>query len=53
MNNNLDIYSMNGINNLAAIPMRREPSDKSEIVNQVLYGETFLILEKQENKIAS
>lgn len=48
MNNNLDIYSMNGINNLAAIPMRREPSDKSEIVNQVLYGETFLILEKQE-----
>lgn len=48
MNNILDIYSMNGINILAAISMRREPSDKSEIVNQVLYGETFLILEKQE-----
>lgn len=28
--------------------MRSEPSDKAEMVNQVLYGETFTILEQQE-----
>lgn len=39
---------MIGINSLAAIPMRAEPSDKSEIVNQILYGETFDILEENE-----
>lgn len=37
-----------GITLLALIPMRKEPSDRSEMVNQVLYGETFSILEKQE-----
>ena len=39
---------MKGINLLPAIPMRKEPSDRSEMVNQLLYGETFDILEKQE-----
>lgn len=39
---------MIGINNLAVIPMRAEPSDKSEIVNQILYGETFDIVEENE-----
>ncbi len=38
-----------GINNLSAIPMRSEPSDKAEIVNQILFGETFDILEENEN----
>ena len=37
---------MFGICNLAIIPLRFEPSDKSEIVSQVLFGEHFEILEK-------
>ena len=44
---------MFGICNLAIIPLRIEPSDKSEIVSQVLFGEHFEILEqlKQWSKI--
>ncbi|WP_310557581.1 C40 family peptidase [Flavobacterium sp.] len=37
---------MFGICNLANIPLRFEPSDRSEIVSQVLFGEFFTILEK-------
>ena len=37
---------MFGICNLAIIPLRFEPSDRSEIVSQVLFGEHFEILEK-------
>lgn len=37
---------MFGICNLAIIPIRFEPSDKSEIVSQVLFGEHFEILEQ-------
>lgn len=37
---------MFGICNLAIIPLRFEPSDKSEIVSQVLFGEHFEITEK-------
>lgn len=33
---------------LAAIPMRREPSDKSEMINQVLFGETMQVHEQNE-----
>lgn len=39
---------MYGICKLTAIPMRQEPSDKSEMINQVIYGETFDILQKDE-----
>lgn len=44
---------MFGICNLAIIPLRIEPSDKSEIVSQVLFGEHFEITEqsKQWSKI--
>jgi hypothetical protein len=44
---------MFGICNLAIIPLRLEPSDKSEIVSQVLFGEHFEILEtlKQWSRI--
>ncbi len=44
---------MFGICNLAIIPLRFEPSDKSEIVSQVLFGEHFEVLEqlKQWSKI--
>lgn len=37
---------MFGICNLANIPLRIEPSDRSELVSQVLFGEHFSILEK-------
>jgi hypothetical protein len=34
-----------GICNLAVVPLRAEPSDRSEMVSQVLFGESFEILE--------
>ena len=37
---------MFGICNLANIPLRFEPNDRSEIVSQVLFGEHFIVLEK-------
>ncbi len=36
-----------GICSLSVIPCRAEPSDKSEMVNQLLFGETFEILKTQ------
>jgi hypothetical protein len=39
---------MFAICNLAIIPLRAEPSDRSEIVSQVLFGEHFEILEMQK-----
>jgi hypothetical protein len=33
---------------LSVVPMRSEASDRSEMVNQVLFGETFQILESHE-----
>ena len=38
-----------GICNLSLIPLRLEPSDKSELVSQILYGDRFKILEKRKN----
>ena len=40
---------MFGICHLGVIPCRFEPSDKSEMVTQLLFGETFEII-KQEGK---
>lgn len=37
-----------GISELSVIPMRAEPSDKAEVVNQVLFGETFDIIQENE-----
>ncbi len=39
---------MFAICNLAIIPLRAEPSDRSEIVSQVLFGEHFEIIETQK-----
>ncbi len=39
---------MFGICNLAIIPLRFEPSDRSEIVSQVLFGEHFKVLEQNK-----
>src|ERR1700761_9617011 len=38
-----------GICNLAVIPMRSEPNERSEQVSQVLFGETFEVLEYTEH----
>lgn len=44
---------MFGICNLAIIPLRIEPNDRSEIVSQVLFGEHFEVIEqlKQWSKV--
>ena len=34
-----------GICNLSIVPLRLEPSDKSELISQILYGEFFKVLE--------
>ena len=34
-----------GISNLSIVPMRNEPTDNSEMINQLLFGEHFKILE--------
>ncbi|AWG22948.1 hydrolase Nlp/P60 [Flavobacterium faecale] len=39
---------MFGICNLAIIPLRFEPSDRSEIVSQLLFGEHFKVLEQNK-----
>lgn len=39
---------MFGLCNLANIPLRFEPSDRSELVSQVLFGEHFEVLEKNQ-----
>ena len=35
-----------GISLLSIIPIRAEPSEKSEMVSQLLFGEYFIIVEK-------
>ncbi len=40
---------MKGMCFLSAVPMRLEPSDRAEMVNQLLQGDTFDILEQQPN----
>ena len=39
---------MFAICHLAIVPLRFEPSDRSEMVSQVLFGETFTVIEKTE-----
>jgi len=34
---------------LGIVPIRAEPSDKSEMVSQVLYGDFFKVLEKRKS----
>lgn len=40
---------MNAICPLAQVPVRFDPSDKSEMVTQILFGETYSILEERGN----
>jgi hypothetical protein len=37
-----------GITHLSIVPLRHEPSDPSELVSQVLYGEFFKVLEQRK-----
>ncbi len=37
-----------GVCNLSIVPLRAEPSDSSEMVTQLLYGEHFKVLEKRK-----
>ena len=39
---------MFAISNLAIVPLRIEPSDRSEMVSQVLFGEHFKIIEQNK-----
>ena len=38
-----------GICNLSIVPLRKEASDSSEMVSQLLFGEHFKVLEKRKN----
>ncbi len=40
--------TMYGICALSVVPLRAEASDKSEMISQLLYGESFLVLEQTE-----
>jgi hypothetical protein len=42
---------MFGICNLSIVPCRKEPSDKSEMVTQLLFGEHFEVLEEKKSWI--
>lgn len=37
-----------GLCNLSIVPLRAESSDRSELVSQILYGETFKVLENRK-----
>ncbi len=40
---------MKGISTLSIIPVRKEPGDRSEMVSQILFGETFQITETEKS----
>jgi hypothetical protein len=40
---------LKGICALSAVPLRAEPADASEMVNQILFGETYTVLEERKN----
>ena len=42
---------LEGICVLPIIPMRSNKSDKSEMINQIIFGESFNIIEKEENGV--
>ncbi len=39
-----------GVLRLSMIPLRDEPSDSSEIISQLLFGEHYTVIEESENK---
>ena len=53
LNKIIQLYNLSnllfGICNLSIVPIRAEPSEKSEMISQLLFGEHFTIIEKQKN----
>ena len=45
----INIYSMAGICHLSSIALRGEPSHRSEMVSQLIYGEKYEVLENVNN----
>ena len=39
-----------GIADLSVIPMRREKSERSEMVSQLLFGEVYEVLEEEDTR---
>jgi hypothetical protein len=37
-----------GISETSIVPIRKEPNDRSEMISQLLFGETFQIIEELE-----
>ena len=40
---------MYAITNLSLVPVRKEPSDKSEMVSQLLFGDIVEVIDTKEN----
>jgi gamma-D-glutamyl-L-lysine dipeptidyl-peptidase len=40
-----------GICHIAVLPVRNSPSDKDEMINQLLFGEEFTVIEEKNNRI--
>ena len=39
-----------GVNLLAAVPLRQQPNDKSEMISQILFGELVKVLDDSKRK---
>ena len=46
---NVDANLKCGVANLSVIPMRAEPSEKSEMVSQLLFGDAYSVMEEADN----
>jgi hypothetical protein len=42
-------FMIKGICSLSIVPLRAEPSHKSEMISQILFGETFSLLQKKDH----
>ena len=38
-----------GISNISIVPIRKEAADQSEMINQILFGEHFKVLDTRKN----
>lgn len=45
----MDLNLKCGVANLSLIPMRAEPSEKSEMVSQLLFGDAYSVIEEAGN----
>lgn len=45
----LDFYMIKGVCDLSCIPLRKEPDSRSEILSQLLFGDTFEVLSQTED----